>query len=324
MNWLSNKWDNLFVKQWNVGLSRLSIRELLEKGSLDVPFTWLPEPEHNRFYADPFIFRNKSGKLHVVYEDFHYYEQYGKISIAQLDDQFRPVSSNTLLNTKTHLSYPYVIHDQGKTFIMPENSKEGEVIYYEFDEKNQSLHNPETMFRRLPLLDTTILFHQNRYWLFATHRGPNSNKDLYIYHAPHWTGPYTEHACNPVKQDLSNSRPAGNFIHYNGDIYRPTQNCKEYYGKSIVLNKITKLTEHDFAEEPVAELTPPKGSKFNFAIHTINFSDDVIVIDGLRRVFAPWQQVKNYWRRKTLRMANRSLATGLLTMALEDPAMLLI
>lgn len=284
--------DKAYIKQWNVGLTRMDFDELQRNGHLTEPLSWLPLNDPLRFYADPFIYTDKEGFIHVFYEDFHYGEQYGKISVAKLDKDFQPLSKQFLLDTGSHLSYPNIIQEQDKIYLMPENSKDGEVQYFQYDTTNLRLHNPETIFRKLPLLDSTILFHNNKYWLFATHRGPDSNNQLHIYHAPHWTGPYTPHKGNPVKNNLVGTRPAGQFIRHDGKIYRPTQNCGQYYGKSIIINEIQTLTEDTFVEEAIFEVKPPENTKYNFAIHTINFSGDVIVIDGLRRIFAPLTQIR--------------------------------
>jgi len=75
-------------------------------------------------------------------------------------------------------------------------------------------------------------------------------------------------------------------------VYRPTQNCAEYYGKSIILQKIIHLDEEKFEEITETELTIQKNNKFNFGIHTINITNDVIVVDGLRKIFCPFTQIK--------------------------------
>lgn len=289
--------DKCYVKQWNIGLARYDVKDIIESKGLNTNWHWLTNTNTTRFFADPFVTKGPDNTVHVIYEDFKYEDQYGKISVTILDEDFNEVRTQNLLDTKSHLSYPYIFHRDGKTFVMPENSKDGELCYFEYDFTTASLINKETVFRRLPLLDSTILYHDGKFWLFATKRGPNSNDELFIYHAPHWSGPYTEHQANPVKKTPIGTRPAGDFIKYKGEVYRPTQNCGPYYGKSVILNRITKLTESTFEEEPFFELKPPCRSKYNFAIHTINFSDDVIVIDGLRRIFAPMEQVKIFLRK---------------------------
>ena len=300
----------MFRKQWHIGLARIDVGELISNSQYNPDYKWLPIKTPNRFFADPFIFRTPEGNINVIYEDFSVDDLYGKISLATVDEQFRPVFNKEMLDTGSHLSYPNVFLENDKTYIIPESSKNGHVISYEYDFESKSLINPIKIIQNLPLLDSTILVFNNKYWLFATKRGEDSNSKLYIYYADQMTGPYTSHAGNPVKDCLNGSRPAGNFIKVGGKIYRPSQNCAEYYGKSVTINKITLLNETEFAEEPVMEIIPPPKSGFNYGIHTINVMDDVIVIDALKRIFMPMEQIKIFCKKILKIKKTTNLLTG--------------
>lgn len=316
MNLFEKIYDKLYMKQWNIGLAKFDMTELLSKKNYTPDYNWLPLDNLNRFYADPFIFKGPGGEINVIYEDFSAEDQYGKISLTTVSDNFKAVISKELLDTQSHLSYPNVFIEDGKTYIIPESSKTGHVTCYEFDFVNKSLINAKRIIQNLPLLDSTILVHNNKYWLFATKRGENSNSKLYIYYADEMGGPYIPHAGNPVKDSLNGSRPAGNFIKVNGHIYRPSQNCAEYYGKSVTINKITVLNEKEFAEEPVLEIGPPQKNGFNFGIHTINVVDDVIVIDALKRIFMPVEQIKIFVKKifKNKKIVNGSVGCIMLSL----------
>ena len=310
MNFFDKIADKMFRKQWHIGLARIDVGELISNSQYNPDYKWLPIKTPNRFFADPFIFRTPEGNINVIYEDFSVDDLYGKISLATVDEQFRPVFNKEMLDTGSHLSYPNVFLENDKTYIIPESSKNGHVISYEYDFESKSLINPIKIIQNLPLLDSTILVFNNKYWLFATKRGEDSNSKLYIYYADQMTGPYTSHAGNPVKDCLNGSRPAGNFIKVGGEIYRPSQNCAEYYGKSVTINKITLLNETEFAEEPVMEIIPPPKSGFNYGIHTINVMDDVIVIDALKRIFMPMEQIKIFCKKILKIKKTTNLLTG--------------
>ncbi|MEO7045369.1 MAG: hypothetical protein ABI091_08710 [Ferruginibacter sp.] len=298
MNILSKIYDKLLIKQWNVGLARIDIKQVIRSKIFDPAFTWLPEPEAERFFADPFLFKNNDGNINVIYEDFSNGDQYGKVSLTTVDKNFKVISTKEILDTKSHLSYPNVFIENGITYIMPEASLSNNLTMYEYDFKDQELKNPKDIIKGMQLLDSTILKYKEKYWLFATKRGDTSNSDLFIFYAEKFDGPYAEHAKNPVKKSINGSRPAGNFIEVDGEIYRPTQNSADYYGKSITINKITLLSEENFQEEEHITVEAPKTSKYNYATHTINFSDDVIVIDALRRHFMPFAQIKIFLKKR--------------------------
>ncbi|HEY6503881.1 MAG TPA: hypothetical protein VIZ28_07905, partial [Chitinophagaceae bacterium] len=117
------------------------------------------------------------------------------------------------------------------------------------------------------------------------------NSELYIYYADSLTGPYSAHKNNPVKSGLNGPRPAGNFIEVDGKIYRPAQNCANYYGESITINKITELSETAFSEEEHMHIHSNPNDEFNYGIHTINVVDDIIIVDGQKSYFQPVQQL---------------------------------
>lgn len=311
MNLFNKIADKLFIKQWSIGLARVNMEQIISSKNLTPDYKWLPIGNIKRFYADPFIFKNTDGNINVIYEDYSVDDQYGKISLTSLDENFRPVFTKEMLDTGSHLSYPNVFLEEGKTFIIPESSKSGHVTCYEYDFANKQLTNAKNIIQNLPLLDSTILYYNQKYWLFATKRGDNSNSKLYIYYADKMGGPYIPHAANPVKNSLNGSRPAGNFIKLNGDIYRPAQNCAEYYGKSVTINKVTVLNEKEFAEEAIIEINPPQKSGFNYGIHTINVVDDVIVIDALKRIFMPVEQVKIFLRKMFMRKKAIHVSVGI-------------
>ena len=316
MNFFDKIADKLFMKQWNIGLARINITELINKKNFSPDYKWLPIKAPDRFFADPFIFKTEDGNINVIYEDFSAADQYGKISLTIVNDKFQPVFTKEMLDTRSHLSYPNVFTENGKIYIIPEASKSGNVTCYEYDSKTRSLVHGKNILENLPLLDSTILVHDNKYWLFATKRGSNSNNKLYIYYAHSLAGPYFSHSGNPVKDSLYGTRPAGNFIKVNGDIYRPSQNCAGYYGKSVILNKIVLLNDREFSEEAVLEISPPSASGFNYGIHTINVLDDVIVIDALKRIFMPVEQVKIFIKKMFIKKATPNVLAGFLVLRL--------
>jgi hypothetical protein len=298
MDLFSKIYDKFFIKQWSIGLSYGTKEDVLNHGIDKLNFTWIPNHKASRLIADPFLARNQKNELFLFYEDFKYEEWAGKIRMSKLDSHFSVIEETEVLNTGSHLSYPYVYEAEGNLYIMPEASKGGQHYAYEIDFDNKRLLNRKLIFPDIQLLDASITFHEGKYWLFATHRGIHSNSQLHIYFSDKWDGPYAPHQLNPVKDNADGSRPAGDFVIVDGQLYRPTQNCKSYYGKSITINRVLKLNESSFEEVAHIEIVPPNNSHFNYAIHTINFSGNVIVIDGLRRIFRPMTQIKSFLKRK--------------------------
>ena len=289
------------VMQWNIGFAKYNIADIIREKRNDLKFKWLPLEKGGKSIADPFIFKSDDKKLHVIYEEFSMInpKKYGKIVLSILSEDFIPSFNKEILDSKSHSSYPFILTENNQTYIIPESSQRGKVSCYQFDFVNKCLINERIIINNLPLLDSTIFKHNNKFWLFATladHKFDHSK--LYIYYADSLFGEYKPHKKNPVKQGLNGTRPAGNIIVVDNEIYRPAQNCKEYYGKSITINKIITLNENEFKEEDYLQITAEKKGVYSEGIHTINFLDDIIVVDGIKMIFMPLKKMRMFFHKK--------------------------
>lgn len=295
MNSIVSKFiEKLYYKHWVIGLSRADIKEIIRTRSFSQDIKWLSINSADHFNADPFFLRGKDGNLNIFYEDLILDEQYGKIFLMTIDNSFTKFKTKLLLDTKSHLSYPFIFEEDNRIFVFPEASKSGRLTCYEFDQGTQALSYLKEIIN-LPLLDSTILKYSNKYWLFGTINGRDSHNKLYIFFSENLLGPYTAHPGNPVKNSLKSSRPAGNFIEIDGVIYRPSQNCENSYGESLTINKINRLDETSFEEEPYMfiKINGDNLRKNNIhTIHTFNIIDDIIAVDGKKWTFSPLNQWK--------------------------------
>ncbi|MFT3680273.1 MAG: hypothetical protein QM791_08355 [Ferruginibacter sp.] len=302
MNFFSKLYNKFFrVMQWNIGLAEGDIENIIRGKKNNLSINWLPVSDAVTSVADPFIFKAENGGLNILYEDFSMVDpaKYGTIRLVKLNKDLEVISNEQVLDTKSHLSYPFVFTENNKTYVIPESRQIGKVVCYEYDFETSSLVNRKIIIDNLPLLDSTILKYNNKYWLFATYGDHKfEHSKLYIYYADDLFGPFQPHKKNPVKYNLNGSRPGGSFITVDGELYRPAQNCEDYYGKSLVINKIKKLSETEFEEEMHLELTQQRESRFNGGIHTINVSDNIIVVDGIRMVFDPITKLKLFFKKR--------------------------
>ncbi|WP_301930511.1 hypothetical protein [Ferruginibacter sp.] len=287
-------YEKFCIMQWGIGLAKADIKNMIRNKEYNFEITWLPKNGKTTSLADPFIFKTPDGKINLLHENFSMaqYGNYGKIDLTVLDQDFKLLENRRLMDIHSHLSYPFIFTENGKTYIIPESYSNNKVSAYEFDFNTNTLVNGKVLIDNLPVIDSTILKFNDKYWMFCTLGGTNNDHSkLYIYHADSLFGNYTPHKKNPVKEGLDGSRPAGSFIIVDGEIYRPAQNCAKIYGRSITIFKVLTLTENEFEEEPYLGLEPEKNSYYDIGIHTINSIDDVVVIDGIRFVFMPFTKI---------------------------------
>jgi hypothetical protein len=291
--------DKLFVKGWTIGLGHAKIEDIIKTKKFNPTIKWLKQTSVNHFYADPFFLPSDNDEHKVLVEEFPFDDYYGKITLLTFDKNFTLINKKILLDTQSHLSYPFIFREKGEIYIFPESAMSGKLLCYKYDPQSESLTFLSEIINK-PLLDATILKHNNKYWLFGTLSGKDSLKNLHIFFADNLLGPYQPHPLNPVKIDVTASRPAGNFIQIDGTLYRPSQNGDMEYGKSITINKINEISEFSFNEEFYFSIEIDKSqNKGIHTIHTINVSGNTIVIDGGTKKFAPWVKVKYFSKNKT-------------------------
>lgn len=294
--------DKLFYHQWILGFSRTDIRSIIKTKQFDPDITWLHLDDLNENRADPFLIRDGDNGYSVFYEKFFENSLEGSIWHLRLNDQLEVISDDLLMSPDHHISYPFIFNENGTIYIIPETASNSRLSVYEYNRVERSLQ-----FRKhildIPILDATFLKTDNKYWLFGVRKNNESDHhyESWVYTANDLLGEYTPHPMCPVKKGLKGTRAAGNFIEVDGTFYRPTQNCEEEYGKSIILYKIDELTPSQVSEtDHMSIALGGNGQNAKIKrIHTINVADGLMVVDGVKRTFSlrkPYLQFRNWIR----------------------------
>jgi small nuclear ribonucleoprotein (snRNP)-like protein len=303
MNGIISKYiSKLYLKQWSIGLCRGDIKNIIRNKNFDQNIFWLPLNSLDHFQADPFLLKAIDGNVNILLEDFPFDDYYGKISLMKLDNNFNLIDHKILLDTRSHLSYPFVYLENNITYIFPEAAHSGKLSCYQYNPVNESLTFLKDILD-LPLLDSTIIKLDEKYWLFGTLYGEDPHNKLYIFYSENLLGPYIPHPQNPVKNSLNGTRPAGDFIKVDGSIFRPSQNCENQYGESITINKVNILDEFKFEEEPYMLISIDRSKHSNRrinTIHTINVIGDIIAVDGSKWTFSPFIQWKVFLKNRKI------------------------
>jgi hypothetical protein len=305
---LSKFFDKLFFKKWIIGICQVNIKDIIRSKNFDSEINWLIKKSFDKFYADPFPLISNDGNIKILYEEYIFKEDYGKISLMTIDKNFRLINNKTLLDTKSHLSYPFFFSENNKIYVFPESATNSKLSCYEYNPTNESLVFLKDILN-IPLRDSTILKYDGKYWIFGAIGKNFINYKLSLFYSDDLLGTYEPHACNNTLIGLNGIRPAGNFIEVDGVLYRPAQNCNNYYGESITINKVNELNEMNFREEPYMTIFINKKRKFNrgmHSIHTINSMDNFIVVDGEHWTFDPIRQFKKFFKN----VLTRSLKTN--------------
>lgn len=281
-SYLKRKIRNIFIlEQWvlMIGLNNYAPGNL----TFDDFQRIMPTPD--RLWADPFIVQ-RNNKYYVFFEEMRYKGQKGTIAVMEVDEDGMCGEAKTVLAGSHHLSYPFIFDDNGSTFMLPESSKNRTIEIYECIQFPMKWVHRETLFHNMEAADTTLFFHNSKYWLFTnirTNPYTSINDELYLFFSDRLLGgKWTPHPKNPVVSNVEAARSGGRIFKFGNRIFRPAQNASKYYGYGMQIMEIIHLSEETFAEKHVQTIMPG-WERDIIGVHTYNFSGKMTVIDALIR-----------------------------------------
>jgi len=291
-------WDLFRPETWNVGLIRHPIHEIALNQITLRPedIIWLRIFANSTYLADPYGFI-VNNKLHILVEDYDYSK--GKAIISEIIWD-PPRNSFTapirIIEEGKHLSYPFIVEHQKAIYCIPESYQKGNVGLYKRNFSEEAFVEDHILLDNIDAIDPTLIFFNNQWWLFFTSR-EFSRSHLFIYYSDTLTGRYEPHHKNPVKMDVRSARPAGTPFIYEGNLYRPAQDCSKTYGGRVAINKVITLTPDEFDEFPVNYVSPIPGTLYSKGLHTISSVGNYTLIDGKRFHFN-WYHCIHRFRNK--------------------------
>jgi hypothetical protein len=271
-----------YAPHWHVGWRYTDDEGIWTSRDLSGP-SWsiIADPGHC-FYADPFPV-TWQGRTFVFFEELDHRVGKGIISAIEFDGAGPKGPVTPVLEEPWHLSYPFLVQQDGELWMIPESSENRDVALYRCIEFPNRWERHATLLSGLELGDATIVRYNGLHYLFgATRDGAGGYSDtLSIFHADDLFGPWRPHANNPIMVDRAAARPAGNFVTINGQLWRPVQDCSNGYGAALGLAVITELSPTSFQQTVRHTLAP--GSRWpGRKLHTLNRCGRLEVIDGSR------------------------------------------
>ena len=258
--------------EWNI-----AIRTFSDKASLfSYENSFKAIPHHKKYwFADPLVY-NYKGVSYLFCEAFDRPNYCGIIGYFLINDDGSVGEFKELIKENYHLSYPCVFEKNGKVYMLPESGENEELHLYEAKEFPDKWEKVAT-FKPESFADPTVLVHKDKVFVF-----------IYSEKAPYF-GKLYELDLDNYKLDLVDSveykenvgRPAGYFFERGKLLYRPTQDSRELYGKSLTFTKINSI--NPFKEECVLNLDNSKVKVNDKSgidrIHTYSCDDKFECID---------------------------------------------
>ena len=269
-------------EDWNIGVVEQPICSFLNP-KLSKKISWIPKPDKNTFYADPFTIK-KDDANYIFFEEFDYKTHSKWISYLRLNGQIDASvirDSGLIKNT----SYPYLIDYQGEIYCIPEAWYTKEIVLFKAVDFPSKWEKVCVLIENVSGVDSTVFRYSDLWWIAATIREEDPNLKLFLWYADSLFGPYQPHLTNPVKIDVRSSRPAGTPFVHDSKLYRPAQDCSRTYGGGIVINVIKELTPVEFREEVATVIKSDGNVPYTDGIHTITAAGNITIIDGKRHIF---------------------------------------
>ena len=273
---------------WNIGVIEQPIEDLVHPQRERKPIRWLPTPARGEFVADPFgLIRD--GQLTVFCEHLDYGgDAVGTIAAIQPFSAAPRVPVAIGPVPRVHLSYPQVFEHEGRLLCIPETQGAREVALYELERFPDQWRKVAILIADSMIVDATLFRYGEWWWLAGASDpgGAHLGADLHLWYATDVRGPWTPHAANPVKTDVSSARPAGTPFVSEGVLYRPAQDSSQTYGSRVVINRVIALTPTTFREEPATFVAPDVAGPYPDGLHTLSGVGSLTLVDGKRLGFS--------------------------------------
>ena len=260
---------------WNIGFVEEGVTSVLTKKNPTIH--GVKKRFHDRWFADPFILDVTDSEIIVLAEEFCYKLQRGRIARVVIDRKtYEEKDFEIILDLPTHLSFPFILRQNNKVYILPENSASGCSTIYEYNDelrKVTALHH----ISEEPFADATIFDIDGKTYLFTTILPDTNSSSVKIYVFDKEQMKVVDRIAS-VNFPIICGRNAGEIFSVEGNLYRPAQDCTLCYGHGVILQKMT-INNGVFSFENIKGIYP-NTFRYNQGIHTFNNYKGLIVVDA--------------------------------------------
>lgn len=244
-------------------------------------------PPKDKIWADPFCME-REGRQYIFLEEMDIKGTKGWISVVEINEKGIVNPPQKIIEEAYHLSFPFIFEYKSKLYLMPETAENNTIQVYECVDFPYKWAFKQVLLET-KASDSVLFFHNHLWWLFTNVENPflaksyNFTQDTFLFYTKDlFSGDWKSHPQNPIITDVRKSLSAGKIVQQNGKIYRVAQICTPRYGFGVQVSEITKLSPKEFEMQDVRAICPD--DKEMKAFHTLNFSENLAVADGLRRI----------------------------------------
>ena len=230
--------------------------------------------------ADPFVY-SREGRDYCFVEEIDSASTIGSIAVYELFLTYA-VRLGTACEEPFHLSFPYLFHYDDQVFMLLESHQNHDIRIYECMDFPLQWKLKHILMSNISAADSLLINKENKWWLITNIDHWNDEdhcEEMTIFSADSpFSSEWIPHPLNPIYADASRSRNGSFFISEN-KFYRVSQTHGiGIYGKSVVINEITNLTEDSFQEIRIVEIFP-RFKKNILGTHHFHTNGSITVFD---------------------------------------------
>ena len=207
-----------------------------------------PVPTDNPYVADPFLFV-QDGITYLFYEMLK--AKKGVLGCFRRENgSWKDLG--LVLEEPWHLSYPQVIKENGRVFMIPESCDfggrfaRGAVRLYEPKDFPFGWRETAQLINE-PFSDSTLCRKDGHFYLSCDREHPHESAELW--QAPSLTGPWTQHPQSAAHNQSKRLRRCGGaFQEVDGRLFRIAQDCNGAYGKRLFKVPVERLSPTEYRE----------------------------------------------------------------------------
>lgn len=219
--------------------------------------------------ADPFLFVHDDW-LYLFYEKQRGLTGKGVITMIKTNDLKKWSKPATVLEEEFHLSFPNVFKIDGKIYMMPESGSDKTLRLYESNGDLTRWKRYKTLLSGSNYLDSSIIFHDNCYFLFTTEQVDRSYI-LKLYYSNSLSEEWIEHPSSPIAEGLDTGRNAGPVFKIDNTLYRPCQLTRNKYGEGLIIYEIEVMSRLEYKEKTIKKIIPNYLKYYSYGGHHINY-----------------------------------------------------
>lgn len=246
------------------------------------------------WYADPMII-SESNTLYLFCEAFSLKKQLGEIAVFSYDGE-KWSKPQVIISNNYHMSYPCVFKQKGRYYMIPETQEVKALELYECSIFPYKWEKRGALLEGVTIADPTVFEKEGSLYVIGQ-SGNKSQRKIHLYSLD-----IDENKVELIYQKECGAdvcRPAGYLISKEDAFIRPTQDCRDTYGKSVIWNYFS-LTDGGFSEKPIGSIENSRiiiGNHMGVdRIHTFSRAGNIEVIDYSINRFDLFKRFRILWR----------------------------